>query len=77
VSIDPSPARPSAPETEIVADGDGLVSRLRVIEDQPLETRAEAYTALHAELKAVLDSADRTSADRTSAERASAERAAG
>jgi hypothetical protein len=70
VSIDPSAARPSDPETENVADGDGLVSRLRVIEDQPLESRAEAYTALHAELKAVLDSADRTSADRTSAERA-------
>lgn len=42
------------------ADGDGLVSRLRVIEDQPLEQRADAYNALHAELKAVLDSADRT-----------------
>jgi hypothetical protein len=31
-----------------------------VIEDQPLEQRSEAYAALHAELKAVLDSADRT-----------------
>jgi hypothetical protein len=31
-----------------------------VIEDQPLEQRADAYGALHAELKAVLDSADRT-----------------
>ncbi len=41
------------------ADGDGLVSRLRVIEDQPLEARADAYGALHAELKSVLDSADR------------------
>ena len=70
MSNDPSAARPSAPETEIVADGDGLVSRLRVIEDQPLEARAEAYTALHAELKAVLDSADRTGAERTGAERA-------
>lgn len=54
----------------MIADGDGLVSRLRVIEDQPLETRADAYTALHAELKAVLDSADRVGADRTGAERA-------
>ena len=77
MSIDPSAARPSAPETPIVADGDGLVSRLRVIEDQPLETRAEAYTALHAELKAVLYSADRTNADRTNAGRTGAERAAG
>lgn len=50
---------PLASEAPDVADGDGLVSRLRVIEDQPLEARADAYTALHAELRAVLDSADR------------------
>ncbi|RUR02075.1 hypothetical protein ELQ94_09180 [Labedella endophytica] len=68
--MDPSAARPSAPESDNVADGDGLVSRLRVIEDQPLESRADAYTALHAELKAVLDSADRVGADRTGADRA-------
>lgn len=77
MSTDPSAARPSDPEAEIVADGDGLVSRLRVIEDQPLESRADAYTALHAELKAVLDSADRVSADRVGADRAASERAAG
>ena len=70
MSIESSAARPSPQEADIVADGDGLVSRLRVIEDQPLESRAEAYTALHAELKAVLDSADRASADRASADRA-------
>ncbi|RWZ53051.1 hypothetical protein ELQ90_03760 [Labedella phragmitis] len=51
---------PEPGDSIIPADGDGLVSRLRVIEDQPLEQRAEAYSALHAELKAVLDSADRT-----------------
>ncbi|RWZ68267.1 hypothetical protein ELQ92_03320 [Labedella populi] len=53
----------AAPETGVPltsADGDGLVSRLRLIEDQPLEHRADAYGAVHAELKAVLDSADRT-----------------
>lgn len=69
MSIEPSAARPSDEEVDVTADGDGLVSRLRVIEDQPLETRADAYTALHAELKAVLDSADRVSADRTGADR--------
>jgi hypothetical protein len=74
VSTDPSPARPSHAEADVDADGDGLVSRLRVIEDQPLEARADAYIALHAELKAVLDSADRTSADRTSVDRTSADR---
>lgn len=51
-------SEPGEPPTS--ADGDGLLSRLRVIEDQPLEQRADAYGALHAELKAVLDSADRT-----------------
>lgn len=70
MSIEPSAARPSAPEADISADGDGLVSRLRVIEDQPLESRADAYTALHAELKAVLDSADRAGADRAATDRA-------
>ncbi len=64
MSTDPNAARPTDQETPVVTDGDGLVSRLRVIEDQPLDSRADAYTALHAELKAVLDSADRVGADR-------------
>jgi hypothetical protein len=51
---------PQSGDSSTASDGDGLVSRLRVIEDQPLEQRADAYGALHAELKAVLDSADRT-----------------
>ncbi|WOF21972.1 hypothetical protein N8K70_11340 [Microbacterium betulae] len=39
-------------------DGDtGLVSRLKVIEEQPLATRATAYAALHDELAARLESA--------------------
>ena len=75
MSIEPSAARPSDEEVDVTADGDGLVSRLRVIEDQPLATRADAYTALHAELKAVLDSADRVSADRSSADRVATDRA--
>jgi hypothetical protein len=35
-----------------------LVSRLRVIEDQPLGTRADALTQLHDELRARLESGD-------------------
>jgi hypothetical protein len=34
-----------------------LVSRLRIIEEQPLPTRADAYAALHDELTARLESA--------------------
>ena len=39
-------------------DGDGLLSRLRVIEDQPLESRAEALGHLHDELRTRLESGD-------------------
>lgn len=35
-----------------------LVSRLRVIEDQPLDTRAEALAQLHDELRAMLEAGD-------------------
>jgi hypothetical protein len=35
-----------------------LVTRLRVIEDQPLETRAEALAQLHDELRAMLEAGD-------------------
>ncbi|HEY4152793.1 MAG TPA: hypothetical protein VGM38_05680 [Pseudolysinimonas sp.] len=37
-----------------------LLSRLRVIEDQPLETRAEALAQVHDELRAQLESGDAT-----------------
>jgi hypothetical protein len=40
------------------ADDDGLVSRLTVIEDQPLEARAAAYTQLHDQLQARLEGGD-------------------
>jgi hypothetical protein len=40
-----------------VAD-DGLVSRLTVIEDQPLEARAAAYTQLHDQLRDRLEGGD-------------------
>lgn len=39
-------------------EGDGLLSRLRVIEDQPLESRAEALGHLHDELRTRLESGD-------------------
>jgi len=39
-------------------EGDALLSRLRVIEDQPLETRAEHLTQIYEELRARLESGD-------------------
>lgn len=39
-------------------DGDGLLSRLRLIEDQPLAARAEALGRVHDELRARLESGD-------------------
>jgi hypothetical protein len=35
-----------------------LLSRLRVIEDQPLESRAAAFAQIHEELQATLENAD-------------------
>ncbi|TPW73731.1 hypothetical protein [Schumannella sp. 10F1B-5-1] len=37
---------------------DGLLSRLRVIEDQPLGDRAAALTQIHDELRARLEASD-------------------
>jgi hypothetical protein len=37
---------------------DALVSRLKVIEDQALDTRAEAYAQLHEELRRRLEDGD-------------------
>jgi hypothetical protein len=37
---------------------DALLSRLRVIEDQPLETRAEALGHVHDELRTRLEAGD-------------------
>ena len=39
--------------------GGALVSRLKLIEDQALATRAEAYAHVHDELREALDAADR------------------
>lgn len=35
--------------------GEGFVSRIRVIEEQPLATRASAYASVHDELARKLD----------------------
>ena len=39
-------------------DNDGLLSRLRLIEDQPLEARAAAFAQLHTELQSALEGSD-------------------
>lgn len=39
-------------------ESDALLSRLRLIEDQPLETRAAAFAQLHDELQARLEGGD-------------------
>jgi len=39
-------------------DGDALLSRLLVIEDQPLDSRAEAYAHVHEQLQAALEGGD-------------------
>ncbi len=39
-------------------EADALLSRLRVIEDQPLEDRAAAFAQVHDELQARLEGGD-------------------
>jgi hypothetical protein len=39
-------------------DEDGLVARLDVIEEQPLDVRAEAYAQLHDQLRRTLEGED-------------------
>lgn len=47
-----TPGGPDASET------DALLSRLRLIEDQPLESRAAAFAQLHDELQSRLEGGD-------------------
>lgn len=47
----------SAESTENSEESDALLSRLRVIEDQPLDERAPAFVQLHDELRQALESA--------------------
>jgi hypothetical protein len=51
---------PEAASTEPGHDEEpsALLTRLRVIEDQPLDTRAEALAQLHDELRAMLEAGD-------------------
>ncbi len=39
-------------------EGDALLSRLKVIEDQPLESRAEHLAQVYEELRATLEAGD-------------------
>jgi hypothetical protein len=48
----PEGVPPAGPAT------DALVSRLRVIEDQPLESRASAFAQIHDELQSALEGGD-------------------
>jgi hypothetical protein len=47
-------------DNDIEADHDALVSRLRLIEDQPLASRAAAFAQINDELQARLESGDST-----------------
>lgn len=47
-------------ETVSADETDALLSRLRLIEDQPLETRAAAFAQVNDELQARLESGDAT-----------------
>lgn len=58
--VETSPVVGPAPVVELVETSfdDGLVSRLTVIDDQPLEARAAAYAQLHDELQGRLEGGD-------------------
>ena len=47
-------------ESSDVPEANALLPRLRVIEDQPLEARAEALAQIHDELRAQLEAGDVT-----------------
>jgi len=47
-----------ASDVENAGDSDALLSRLRVIEDQPLDERAAAFGQLHDELRRGLEGSD-------------------
>lgn len=44
--------------TDSSSPDDALVPQIRVIEDQPLATRAEAYVQLHEQLREALEGGD-------------------
>jgi hypothetical protein len=51
---------PVQPASEPASEPDALLSRLRVIDDQPLESRAAAFRQLHDELQHRLEGGDST-----------------
>jgi hypothetical protein len=55
----PGSMTPADGEQPGAATADGLVDRIRLIEDQPLDSRADAYAAVHDELRRVLEGGDR------------------
>ena len=57
-TIDSGDEEPSADTIEL--DSNSLVSRLRVIEDQPLESRAAAFARVHDTLQRRLEGGDST-----------------
>lgn len=58
-------------------DTDGLLSRLRIVEEQDLAERADAYASLHEELAARLEASPGSSAMRPSESRPTAPAAPG
>lgn len=60
VQSDENDAPDGASAEAYAPDGDqsALVTRLRLIEEQPLETRAESLAELHDELRAMLEAGD-------------------
>jgi hypothetical protein len=48
----------AAPRPDSGDDSSALLSRLRVIEDQPLDQRAAAFTQIHDRLQATLEGGD-------------------
>jgi hypothetical protein len=58
-AADVAPADAEAREdAERNDETDALLSRLRLIEDQPLDARAAAFTQVHDELRAALEGGD-------------------
>jgi hypothetical protein len=69
VTVDDDTQQPAETEIEAVdaearddadrdQETDALLSRLRLIEDQPLDARAAAFTQVHDELRAALEGGD-------------------
>lgn len=50
-------------DEEITENESALLSRLRLIEDQPLDARAASFTQVHDELRARLEGGDALSRD--------------